>query len=867
MHIIRAIYVDDEPALLEVTKVFLEMDGDIEILALDSGRKALPLILKGGYDVIVSDYQMPEMSGIDLLKALKNKGNDVPFILFTGKGREEVAMEAINNGADFYIQKGGNPSVQFQELKNAIFKLAQKRATEIMLREREEKLRLLTDNMTDIVFEIDTKGNVKYVCPSVKAILGHDAASLIGKNALVWVHTEDREMVRQQFMRIASGECENRAKIVCRFMIASNKYLWLETIGKAIRGKDGLPTGFVLSSRDVTDRIEAEAARLDSERKYQNIIDNANDEFLIVDQGGKILEANKVASRLLGFSHKELIGMDIKAVETGSKSDRSLQVQTQSMKENVSIVETCHLAKDGRTIPVEVSCTPINLAGQPANLLIVRNISERKEVERQLRNSERLLNQTQRAAQIGGYYLDLVNGTASWTEEAYRLCGLDPFKVGQEDDNYMKLGLPWGRETFSEAWWTIPDRNTEFDFVYMLVVPNSGLRHLRNRGRLELDDEGNVKGIFGTIMDVTYLRATESRLKENQRLLDELEKASRIASFRINWVRKVHHFSDEIYRILGLKPEEDMPYRDMFELVHPDDLVRYQESMKLIKLGKEEVDIEFRVIRRDGSIVSLKSRVRPDKGPHGEVEGIYGSITDVTDRIMAEQAVRLAEIKIALMGDITRSDISRKIKTLNGYLQMALNRSHDPVIRELMAKARTTTRSIDQKIMFNEDYLNLGQTRPKWIKLDESCHSAMSKLDLGTVKVNIDLQNYEVLADPMLEKVFYKLVENSLLHGGTLSTVTISSRLTASGLVVTIQDNGRGISSGDRKKLFNWEFRGRRGHSLHLVAEVLRLSGISIQETGHDGSGSRFEISIPSGLFRERAVLGPGEQVRAPAAI
>ena len=137
MHIIRAIYVDDEPALLEVTKVFLEMDGDIEILALDSGRKALPLILKGGYDVIVSDYQMPEMSGIDLLKALKNKGNDVPFILFTGKGREEVAMEAINNGADFYIQKGGNPSVQFQELKNAIFKLAQKRATEIMLRERE----------------------------------------------------------------------------------------------------------------------------------------------------------------------------------------------------------------------------------------------------------------------------------------------------------------------------------------------------------------------------------------------------------------------------------------------------------------------------------------------------------------------------------------------------------------------------------------------------------------------------------------------------------------------------------------------------------------------------------------------------------
>jgi len=867
VHAIRAIYIDDEPALLEVTKVFLEMEGDIEILALDSGRKALPLILKGGFDVIVSDYQMPEMSGLDLLKALKNAGNDVPFILFTGKGREEVAMEAINNGADFYIQKGGNPSVQFQELKNAIFKLAQKRAAEMALREREEKLRLLTDNMTDVVFEIDPKGIVKYVCPSVKAVIGYDPASVIGKNAMVWVHPEDREMVRQQFLKMASGEHQDKAKILCRFKTTNGRYLWLETIGKAIHSKDGSSTGYVLSSRDVTSRMEAEAARLESERRYQNIIDNANDEFLIVDTKGKVLEANKVASRLLGYSHEELIGMDIKVIDPNSPIGRSSQVQLEPVKENVSIVETCHYTKDGRAIPVEVSRTSIDLAGSPSILLIARNISERKEAERQLRNSESLLNQTQRAAHIGGYHLDLVNGTASWTEEAYRLCGLDPFKMGLESEDYMKLGLPWDRDTFSEAWWTMPDRNTEFDFVYMLVVPNSGLRHLRNRGRLELDDEGNLKGIFGTIMDVTYLKATESRLQENQRLLDELERAARIASFRINWARKEHHFSDEIYHILGLKPGEDMPYNSMLELVHPEDIARYQESMDLIRTGKEEVNFDFRVIRRDGSILSLKSRVRPEKGPRGEVEGVFGSITDVTDRIMAEQAVRLAEIKIALMGEITRSEISRKIKTLNGYLQMALNRSHDPVVRELMAKARTTTRSINQKIMFNEDYLNLGQTRPRWTNLEECCQAAISRLDLGSVKVSIGLQGFEVLADPMLEKVFYRLVENSLLHGGALSTITISSKLTASGLVVTVHDDGRGISPGDRKKLFNWEFRGRRGHSLHLVAEVLHLSGMSIQETGYDGSGSRFEISIPPGLYRQRAVLEPGERVQAPVTI
>ncbi len=83
-------------------------------------RTALEILSQRKVDAIVSDYEMPGMDGIIFLKMLRNKGDTTPFIIFTGKGREIVAMEALNFGADFYLQKGGDPSAEFAELRNMI---------------------------------------------------------------------------------------------------------------------------------------------------------------------------------------------------------------------------------------------------------------------------------------------------------------------------------------------------------------------------------------------------------------------------------------------------------------------------------------------------------------------------------------------------------------------------------------------------------------------------------------------------------------------------------------------------------------------------------------------------------------------------
>jgi len=124
---ISVLYVDDEQVLLDLAKRFLEADPEMRVDTSDSVRLALETIQDVPYDAIVSDFQMPEMDGITFLKKVRSSHPQLPFIIFTGRSREEVVIEALNNGADQYLQKGGNPTAQFAELNHMIRQAVERR--------------------------------------------------------------------------------------------------------------------------------------------------------------------------------------------------------------------------------------------------------------------------------------------------------------------------------------------------------------------------------------------------------------------------------------------------------------------------------------------------------------------------------------------------------------------------------------------------------------------------------------------------------------------------------------------------------------------------------------------------------------------
>jgi DNA-binding NtrC family response regulator len=129
---IHVLHVDDDPSILEISKQILMDVGNFEIDHACCVDEAFKKLATGQYDVVISDYEMPQKNGLQFLTELRKQNNEIPFVLFTGKGREEVAIKALNVGAAGYYNKQGSPETVYGELAHGIkLSVERKKADEV----------------------------------------------------------------------------------------------------------------------------------------------------------------------------------------------------------------------------------------------------------------------------------------------------------------------------------------------------------------------------------------------------------------------------------------------------------------------------------------------------------------------------------------------------------------------------------------------------------------------------------------------------------------------------------------------------------------------------------------------------------------
>ena len=262
----RVLLVDDEPGLLEIGKLLLERAGPFLVETCSSADAALDLLAREPYDAVVSDYQMPEMDGIGLLALVRNQYGHLPFVLFTGKGREQVVIRAINEGADFYVQKGGDPGAQFAELAHKTRVAIERRATERELEERERRGRALLRNSSDIIRIIDRDGLIAYDSDSGPRILGYPSGSALGRSPLEFIHPDDCELVRDALAAVYAGVSPG-TPTGFRVRHADGSWVAVESVAANLLGTPGVD-GIVTTTWPVEARRRAEEALLLSERRF-----------------------------------------------------------------------------------------------------------------------------------------------------------------------------------------------------------------------------------------------------------------------------------------------------------------------------------------------------------------------------------------------------------------------------------------------------------------------------------------------------------------------------------------------------------------------------------------------------------------------
>ncbi len=267
---IHVLYVDDEPDLLNISKLFLEATGEFSLDTAISAQDGLDTLQNREYDAIVSDFQMTEMDGIEFLKEVRSRFGSIPFILFTGRGREEVVIDAINNGADFYLQKGGDPKAQFAELAHKIRQAVARRTAEQSRIESEKRLSDIINFLPDATFAIDKAGTVITWNHAIEEMTGIAASDMMGKGNYEYaipLYGERRPMLIDLVFS-PPGEISARYSHIFRdgTMLAAETTLphlreeprtfW----GKAspLYDQNGHVAGSIESIRDITDRKKAE---------------------------------------------------------------------------------------------------------------------------------------------------------------------------------------------------------------------------------------------------------------------------------------------------------------------------------------------------------------------------------------------------------------------------------------------------------------------------------------------------------------------------------------------------------------------------------------------------------------------------------
>jgi PAS domain S-box-containing protein len=409
------LYVDDEECLLDICQVFLARVGSINVDIASSAEAGLKLICEKEYDAIISDYEMPMMNGIDFLKTLRSQGNRTPFIIFTGRGREEIAMEAINSGADFYIQKGGEPRSQFAELIHKVKMAVKRRQGERALEASNSILKATLESTADGILVIGSGGTVStfnqkflqmWQIPEDTDRIGTEEELLSLIRDQVCDYAAFQKPVEEIRQNPESGSYDI---VHCKDGRIFRRYSQVQKIQDQIVGR-------VWSFRDITGQSKTElelraayeqfaVAEDELKRKYSELRESTelickNEEkyrsyflagtspVLIVDRKSlEILDINAAAAALYQYDRDELLSLPLYNL-----SAESPQTTDEICSKTSDLLTHLHRKKNQTIFPVELSSALSRIGEQEILIITIRDISRTKQIEDALKLSNTKLN-------------------------------------------------------------------------------------------------------------------------------------------------------------------------------------------------------------------------------------------------------------------------------------------------------------------------------------------------------------------------------------------------------------------------------------------------------------------------------------------
>ncbi|HOO53141.1 MAG TPA: PAS domain S-box protein [Methanothrix sp.] len=884
---IRVLMVDDDPHMLELTRIFLERSGDIEVDATESVAEALEKLSEeeNPHQVVISDYAMPEMDGITFLKAVRSRKLEIPFVLFTGKSREEVVIEALNFGADYYMQKEGDPKVLFTELSHQIRQAADRERVR-----REDRIQrdlalnlsgaaslsaalklcvdaaigvsetdcgtmyLLDRSSGSFVLRHSTGFSPEFV-EAISKRRRNPSTSLIARvRAPIYIQSRDRDLPlqvareREGLRAMAVVPIHYEGDVIGYYSVGTHT-----SDEVPLSGRSALETIAAMTGNAIV-RLQAEEELKRSEEQLRAIFTAAeNVSFVITDvqhPEPTVLEFSPGAEKIFGYRRQEVVGETVAKLHLSEELGMFHEMHRQMMEGNRRFSGSATLVrKSGEKFPALFSTYPLSdEKGNTSSILGVSiDVTDQKRMEEALKKSEEHYRAIFENCGTAMAIVEKDGLVSKVNSESEALLGFPPQEiegkmrwdefVAEEDREKLEVLFRKGhtrlKTTTAQYGADLIDRWGE-----------------RKRGLFRAGIIPRTKQYVVSVMNVTEQKRMEEALKKSEEMYRTLVEDLTDLICRFLPDGTLIFANDAYCRYFG-KDREELIGQCLMTLIPEEDRQIVWDHLAPLNKDQPVTTCVHRVIAADGKIRWQQWTDRAIFDGEGDVMEFQASGHDITDYKLAEDALKETNKKLNLLGSVCRHDLMNRISEIEGQAQVLTEMAaFDSALQRCASTILDLSKSARRQISFTPDYQEMGTESPLWQRVETLAEMARSSISSDGVSLKVQTGPVEVFADPLMEKVFSSLMENSVSHGEKTTKITISFRDRGDVGVIVFEDDGVGVPTDQKERIFDQDFGKNAKSGLFLAREILGISGISIAETGLEGEGARFEIEIPKEHYR-----------------
>jgi len=399
----KILAIDDKmDNLLTLSALLKNLMPDCAVITAQSGREGIEKAEDELPDIILLDVKMPEMDGFETCRRLMDdeRTKHVPVIMITAIDTDRQSrIKALDIGANSFLAKPVDEAELISQVKVALrIKKAEDALREerdslerkvrertAALRESEEKYRMLVENISDVIFEVNSHGSVTYVSPVAKEILGYDQGEIVGRNFIELVYPEDRGLLIKRFLEFRTGV---EYPLNYRMVNKSGEIRWVRTKTRPVM-EDGRFTGAYGTLIDITDQKQAEEALLQSEEKFSKAFQTSPYAITITrSEDGKLVDVNDAFMSITGFTREEALTGSSLGLRLWVNEDDRQRVVT-DLQAGLTVVgqEVQFRTKSGEIIIGLFSAQVIQLSEGYCILSSINDITTRKRAENELQHT------------------------------------------------------------------------------------------------------------------------------------------------------------------------------------------------------------------------------------------------------------------------------------------------------------------------------------------------------------------------------------------------------------------------------------------------------------------------------------------------